>query len=126
MPSQPPIWQLAPYYYPEQAAKDSPQKVIDPSSPLKSSTKLILQRGVERRLMTNDIEGAQPRSLQILKGRRHKDFFQEDVQMNQIYNRIGYQNLNNPLHHEGNDKNDFDVGKPNSVTHRPKVNQTPD
>ena len=35
MPSQPPIWQLAPYYYPEQAAKDSPQKVIDPQSPLK-------------------------------------------------------------------------------------------
>ncbi len=79
----------APYYYPEPTPRETPVKSIEPS-PLKTSTKLILQRGVERRLMTNDIEGAQPRSLQVLKGRKHKDFFHDNTEMNHIYNRIGF------------------------------------
>lgn len=47
--------------------------------------------------MTNDIDGAQPRNLSITKGRRHKDFFNDNKQMNEIYNKVGYQMLNDPI-----------------------------
>jgi hypothetical protein len=89
-----PLWQQAPYYYPESSYVRSH---VDESSPLKNNSKLILQKGIERRLMTNDIDGAQPRNLSILKGRKHKDFFYENSDMNEIYNKVGFQRLNDPI-----------------------------
>ena len=49
------------------------------------------------RLKTQDIDGAKPRDLSILKGRRHKDFFNDYNQLNDVYNKISYQKLNDPL-----------------------------
>ena len=89
-----PLWQQAPYYYPESSYVRSH---VDENSPLKNNSKMILQKGIERRLMTNDIDGAQPRNLSILKGRKHKDFFYENSDMNEIYNKVGFQRLNDPI-----------------------------
>jgi hypothetical protein len=59
-------------------------------SHLKTGSRIILQREVDQRLTTQDIEGARPRDLSITKGRRHKDFFNEYSELNEIYNKIGY------------------------------------
>jgi hypothetical protein len=58
------------------------------ASPLKSGSRLIMQRDLDYRLTTNDIDGAQPRNLNILKGRKHQNFFNDYSELNEVYNKI--------------------------------------
>lgn len=106
----------APYYYPSQPL-DMP-KALPPQSlgisPLKSGSRLILQSDFNRRLVTDDIDGAKPKNLSVLKGRRHRDFFNEYRELNEVYNKIGYQQLNDPIQFEANENtvhSDFMGGK---------------
>jgi len=39
-------------------------------------------------LLTEDIEGARPKDLSVLKGRRHRDFFSDYNDLNNVYNKI--------------------------------------
>ena len=61
---------------------------------------MILQKGVERGLLTNDIEGAKPKDLSVLKGRRHRDFFSDYNELNEVYNKIQDQKLNDLLNYQ--------------------------
>ena len=39
-------------------------------------------------MLTEDIEGARPKDLSVLKGRRHRDFFSDYNDLNNVYNKI--------------------------------------
>ncbi|TNV78984.1 hypothetical protein FGO68_gene11239 [Halteria grandinella] len=101
--SNTPLYMQAPYYYPSQPLDLNSGR--GQPSPLKVGSQILLEKKdlANLRLKTQDIDGAQPRNLNILKGRRHKDFFNEYKDLNEIYNKIGYQQLNDPLHHEAID-----------------------
>ena len=51
-------------------------------------------------MVTNDIEGARPKDLSVLKGRRHRDFFSDYNELNEVYNKIQDQKLNDLLNYQ--------------------------